>query len=165
MNFGHFDDENREYVITTPKTPLPWINYLGCKDFFSLISNTCGGYSFYKDAKLLRITRFRYNSVPADTNGKYYNAETGNYSVRKTFGDIRGEKHFFPDSEENMLGNDLWFEYSFLWNDTLQNLSKKNAAGEDNKLHQVLCGEMHSKAFFWMALKDGAKGAESVFFA
>ncbi|MBR5376963.1 MAG: glycosyl transferase [Lachnospiraceae bacterium] len=72
MNFGHFDDENREYVITTPRTPLPWINYLGCRDFFSLISNTCGGYSFYKDAKLLRITRFRYNSVPADTNGKYF---------------------------------------------------------------------------------------------
>ncbi|MCR5652025.1 MAG: glycosyl transferase [Lachnospiraceae bacterium] len=72
MNFGHFDDENREYVITTPRTPLPWINYLGCNDFFSLISNTCGGYSFYKDAKLLRITRYRYNSVPADTNGKYF---------------------------------------------------------------------------------------------
>ena len=72
MNFGHFDDENREYVITTPRTPLPWINYLGCRYFFSLISNTCGGYSFYKDAKLLRITRFRYNSVPADTNGKYF---------------------------------------------------------------------------------------------
>ena len=77
MNFGHFDDENREYVITTPKTPLPWINYLGCRDFFSLISNTCGGYSFYKDAKLLRITRFRYNSVPADTNGKYFYIKDG----------------------------------------------------------------------------------------
>ena len=77
MNFGHFDDENREYVITTPKTPLPWINYLGCKDFFSLISNTCGGYSFYKDAKLLRITRFRYNAVPADTNGKYFYIKDG----------------------------------------------------------------------------------------
>ena len=77
MNFGHFDDENREYVITTPKTPLPWINYLGCRDFFTLISNTCGGYSFFKDAKLLRITRFRYNSVPADTNGKYFYIKDG----------------------------------------------------------------------------------------
>ncbi len=77
MKFGFFDDENREYVITTPKTPLPWINYLGCKDFFSLISNTCGGYSFYKDAKLLRITRFRYNNVPADTNGKYFYIKDG----------------------------------------------------------------------------------------
>ena len=72
MKFGHFDDQSREYVITTPKTPLPWINYLGSQDFFSLISNTCGGYSFYKDAKLLRITRYRYNDIPNDSNGKYY---------------------------------------------------------------------------------------------
>lgn len=72
MKYGYFDDEHREYVITTPKTPLPWINYLGSKDFFSLISNTQGGYSFYKDAKLLRLTRFRYNNVPGDSNGKYY---------------------------------------------------------------------------------------------
>ena len=59
-------------MITTPKTPLPWINYLGCNEFFTLISNTCGGYTFYKDAKLLRLTRYRYNDVPADTNGKYF---------------------------------------------------------------------------------------------
>ena len=72
MKFGYFDDAAKEYVITTPKTPLPWINYLGCKDFFTLISNTCGGYSFYKDAKLLRITRYRYNNVPYDNNGKYF---------------------------------------------------------------------------------------------
>ena len=71
MNFGHFDDANKEYVITTPDTPLPWINYLG-SGFFTLISNTCGGYSFYKDAKLLRITRYRYNDIPVDSNGKYY---------------------------------------------------------------------------------------------
>ena len=72
MNFGHFDDDRKEYVITTPDTPLPWINYLGTEDFFTLISNTCGGYSFYKDAKLLRITRYRYNNIPVDSNGKYY---------------------------------------------------------------------------------------------
>ena len=77
MKFGYFDDANKEYVITTPKTPLPWINYLGTNDFFSLISNTAGGYSFYKDAKLLRITRFRYNNVPADSNGKYYYIKDG----------------------------------------------------------------------------------------
>lgn len=77
MKFGFFDDANQEYVITTPKTPLPWINYLGCNDFFSLISNTCGGYSFYKDAKLLRITRYRYNDVPGDTNGKYFYIKDG----------------------------------------------------------------------------------------
>lgn len=72
MKFGFFDDANKEYVITSPKTPLPWINYLGCEDFFSLVSNTCGGYSFYKDAKLLRLTRYRYNNVPYDSNGHYY---------------------------------------------------------------------------------------------
>ena len=70
MKFGYFDDNAKEYVITTPDTPLPWINYLGSQDFFSLISNTCGGYSFYKDAKLLRITRYRYNNIPVDSNGK-----------------------------------------------------------------------------------------------
>ena len=78
MKFGYFDDDNREYVITTPKTPLPWINYLGCKDFFTLLSNTCGGYTFYKDAKLLRLTRYRYNDVPMDINGKYFYIKEGN---------------------------------------------------------------------------------------
>jgi len=72
MKFGHFDDTAKEYVITTPETPLPWINYLGNDGFFGLISNTCGGYSFYQDAKLRRITRFRYNNVPADLGGRYY---------------------------------------------------------------------------------------------
>lgn len=77
MKYGYFDDNNREYVIDTPKTPLPWINYLGCNEFFSLVSNTCGGYSFYKDAKLLRLTRYRYNNVPYDTGGKYYFIKDG----------------------------------------------------------------------------------------
>ena len=77
MKFGYFDDEHREYVITTPRTPLPWINYLGCNEFFSLISNTCGGYTFYKDAKLLRMTRYRYNDVPNDINGKYFYIKDG----------------------------------------------------------------------------------------
>ena len=77
MKFGYFDDINQEYVITTPKTPLPWINYLGCNEFFSLISNTCGGYTFYKDAKLLRLTRYRYNDIPYDGNGKYFYIKDG----------------------------------------------------------------------------------------
>ena len=77
MKFGYFDDPNKEYVITTPKTPLPWINYLGSSNFFSLISNTCGGYSFYKDAKLLRLTRYRYNNVPTDEGGRYYYIKDG----------------------------------------------------------------------------------------
>ena len=70
--YGHFDDAKREYVITNPQTPFPWINYLGNEDFFGLISNTAGGYNFYKDAKFRRITRYRYNSVPMDSVGRYF---------------------------------------------------------------------------------------------
>ncbi|MGA2475314.1 MAG: glycosyl transferase [Terriglobia bacterium] len=71
MTFGFFDDEHKEYVITRPDTPLPWINYLGCQAYFGIISNTAGGYSFYRDARLRRITRYRYNNVPFDLGGRY----------------------------------------------------------------------------------------------
>ena len=71
MNYGYFDDSRREYVITRPDTPLPWINYLGSKDYFGLISNTAGGYTFYKDARLRRLTRYRYNNAPLDMGGRY----------------------------------------------------------------------------------------------
>ncbi|MDE6115835.1 MAG: glycosyl transferase [Muribaculum sp.] len=77
MKYGHFDDEAREYVIDNPRTPWPWINYLGNKDFFSLISNTAGGYSFYKDAKFRRLTRYRYNGVPMDAGGRYFYIKDG----------------------------------------------------------------------------------------
>ena len=77
MQFGHFDDAAREYVITTPQTPLPWINYLGSEEFFSLVSNTAGGYSFFRDAKLRRLTRYRYNNVPGDSNGRYFYIREG----------------------------------------------------------------------------------------
>ena len=72
QTFGYFDDAAREYVITNPATPFPWINYLGNEDFFGLISNTAGGYNFYKDAKFRRITRYRYNGVPMDNGGRYF---------------------------------------------------------------------------------------------
>ena len=77
MKYGYFDDANREYVITTPRTPLPWINYLGSMEFFGLFSNTAGGYDFYKDAKLLRLTRYRYNNSPYDCGGRYYYIKDG----------------------------------------------------------------------------------------
>ena len=77
MKYGYFDDPKREYVITDPKTPWPWINYLGTQDFFRLISNTGGGYAFYQDAKLRRITRYRYNSVPLDQSGSYFYIKAG----------------------------------------------------------------------------------------
>ena len=78
MKYGHFDDERREYVITTPRTPLPWINYLGNEDFFTLLSNTAGGYSFYRDARLRRITRYRYNNCPLDQEGFHLYIKDGN---------------------------------------------------------------------------------------
>jgi cellobiose phosphorylase len=71
MRYGHFDDERREYVIERPDTPIPWINYLGTEEYFGIISNTAGGYSFYRDARLRRLTRYRYNSVPPDNGGRY----------------------------------------------------------------------------------------------
>ena len=71
MRYGYFDDQHREYVITQPDTPLPWINYLGSEDYFGIISNTAGGYSFYKDARLRRLTRYRYNNAPLDMGGRY----------------------------------------------------------------------------------------------
>ena len=75
--FGFFDDQKREYVITDPATPFPWINYLGNEDFFGLISNTAGGYDFYKDAKFRRIIRYRYNGVPMDAGGRYFYIKDG----------------------------------------------------------------------------------------
>ena len=78
MKYGFFDDRAKEYVITNPRTPLPWITYLGSNEFFSLISNTAGGYSFYKDAKLLRLTRYRYNNCGLDQGGRYYYIKDGN---------------------------------------------------------------------------------------
>ncbi len=71
MRYGTFDDAHREYVITRPDTPLPWINYLGSDAYFGIISNTAGGYSFYRDARLRRLTRYRYNNAPLDTGGRY----------------------------------------------------------------------------------------------
>jgi cellobiose phosphorylase len=77
MQYGYFDDRQKEYVITKPQTPYPWINYLGTEEFFSIISNTAGGYCFYKDARLRRITRYRYNNVPLDANGRYFYINEG----------------------------------------------------------------------------------------
>ena len=77
MRFGFFNDEKSEYVITTPRTPLPWINYLGNQGFFTLLSNTAGGYSFYQDARLRRITRYRYNNSPLDSEGYHFYIRDG----------------------------------------------------------------------------------------
>ena len=126
MQFGHFDDEKREYVIETPRTPYPWINYLGSEKFFSLISNTTGGYSFYTDARLRRLTRYRYNDMPLDNNSHYFfikdadtiwnpgwqpcQTELDSYECRHGFGyskftskknDLKAEALYFVPNGEN----------------------------------------------------------------
>lgn len=65
MQYGHFDLENKEYVITNPATPAPWANYLGDPEYGAMISNNSAGYSFVKSGANGRITRFRFNSEMA----------------------------------------------------------------------------------------------------
>jgi cellobiose phosphorylase len=142
MKFGYFDDSNREYVISQPDTPLPWINYLGAEDYFGLVSNTGGGYSFYQDARLRRLTRYRYNNVPTDIggrylylrdnqNGKYWSptwmpikSELEDYSCRhgmgytiigSTFEGIRADLRYFVPPGET-------FE---IWDVTIENLTEE----------------------------------------
>ena len=95
MKFGYFDDSAKEYVITTPRTPLPWINYLGCEEFFSLKSNTGGGYCFCKDAKLLRVTRYRYNNVPSDAGGHYFYIRDNGTVWNPAWQPVRTELDFY----------------------------------------------------------------------
>src|SRR5690554_1542421 len=71
MRYGTFDDERREYVINRPDTPLPWINYLCSQSYFGLSSKTDRWYSLFRDARLRRLTRYRYDVVPTDTGGRY----------------------------------------------------------------------------------------------
>ena len=95
MRFGHFDDEAREYVITTPRTPYPWINYLGTEEFFGLISHTGGGYCFYKDARMRRLTRYRYNNVPVDVGGRYYYVNDGGDVWTPSWSPVMTDLDFF----------------------------------------------------------------------
>jgi cellobiose phosphorylase len=95
MRFGHFDDPRREYVITTPHTPYPWINYLGCENFFSLISHQAGGYCFYRDARLRRLTRYRYNNVPTDVGGRYLYVRDGEDFWSPSYMPVKRKLDFF----------------------------------------------------------------------
>ena len=91
MKYGHFDDKAREYVIDTPRTPYPWINYLGCEQFFGIISNTAGGYCFYRDARLRRVTRYRYNNMPVGKGGRRPKAEHQGRRDRMVSGLVSGK--------------------------------------------------------------------------
>src|SRR3984885_1255933 len=95
MRFGHFDDAHREYVITTPRTPYPWINYLGSDNFFGLISHQAGGYCFYRDARLRRLTRYRYNNVPTDAGGRYFYVFDGADFWSPSYMPVKRELDFF----------------------------------------------------------------------
>jgi cellobiose phosphorylase len=143
MQYGFFDDKNREYVITRPDTPLPWINYLGCEAYFGIISNTAGGYSFYRDARLRRLTRYRYNNAPFDFGGRYIylrdnesekfwspswqptQDEVKDYSCRhgmgysiigSTFNQIKAETVYFVPLGENLE----------IWQISITNIGRKS---------------------------------------
>ena len=147
MKFGYFDDKNKEYVITTPRTPYPWINYLGKNDFFSIISNTAGGYAFYKDARLRRLTRYHYNNVPLDSNGRYFyitdggttwnpawqpcQTELDSYECHHGFGYTR----FL--SSKNSLKSDLLFFVPDSENVEIQMLTLKNDSEKAKKISLV----------------------------
>jgi cellobiose phosphorylase len=95
MRFGQFEDAAREYVITTPRTPYPWINYLGTEEFFGLVSHTGGGYCFYRDARLRRLTRYRYNNVPTDVGGRYYYVHDGGDYWTPGWAPVKRELDFY----------------------------------------------------------------------
>ena len=144
MQYGHFDDKNREYVITNPKTPYPWINYLGNEDFFSLTSNTGGGYTFYKDAKFRRLTRYRYNNVPIDDGGKYFYIKDGDttwspgWKPMKTPLDSYECRHGmsytkFNSSKNGVEAHILQFIPLGFWGE-IQKVSLKNSTSATKKL-------------------------------
>ena len=140
MKFGFFDDANKEYVITSPKTPYPWINYLGTQEFFSLISNTAGGYHFYKDARLRRITRYRYNNVPVDMGGRYFYINDGGtiwspgWSPVKTDLDSYECRHGMGYTVIKGAKNDVSAEVTFFvpqdYNGEIQKMVLKNEGSE-----------------------------------
>jgi cellobiose phosphorylase len=144
MKFGFFDDKKREYVITEPKTPYPWINYLGNADFFSIISNTGGGYSFYRDARLRRITRYRYNNVPMDDGGKYFYINDGGTVWSPGWKPVKtpldkyecrhGLGYTILKSEKNGISAEVLYFVPMDFNGEVQRLILKNEGTETKKL-------------------------------
>ncbi|TYQ15226.1 UNVERIFIED_CONTAM: cellobiose phosphorylase [Acetivibrio alkalicellulosi] len=144
MNFGFFDDVNKEYVITQPTTPYPWINYLGTQEFFSLISNTAGGYSFYRDARLRRITRYRYNNVPIDMGGRYfYIYDNGDFwspgwsPVKKDLDNYEcrhGLGYTKITGKRNGISTEVTFFVPLNYNGEVQKVVVKNESSENKKI-------------------------------
>ena len=152
MQYGYFDDQKREYVIETPATPLPWINYLGSQEFFSLISNTAGGYCFYRDAKLQRILRYRYNSVPADIGGRFfYIKEEGKPAWSPTFHPCdlgldryrcrHGMGYTVFETAKDALAAELTFFVPMNENCEIQRVLLRNDSAEPKKLRFTAAAE------------------------
>ncbi|MBO7485191.1 MAG: glycosyl transferase [Spirochaetaceae bacterium] len=147
MKFGFFDDANVEYVINTPQTPYPWINYLGNEQFFSLISNTAGGYAFYKDARLRRLTRYRYNDIPLDNNGRYFYITDGDTVWNPGWKPMRVDldsfecRHGFGYTKFSSSKNDVKADVLYFvpngTNAEIQTLTLKNNGKKAKKLSVV----------------------------
>ncbi|MDD2260168.1 MAG: glycosyl transferase, partial [Acholeplasmataceae bacterium] len=160
MKYGYFDDLNKEYVINTPYTPYPWINYLGSDDYFVLMSNTSGGYSFYKDARDRRITRYRYNNIPVDNEGRYFfikeNDSIWNIGAKptKTKLDSYEVRHGMGYTKFNSIKDGLIAkQVSFVpkhYNGEVHHISLKN---ETNKIKEIKLFSYIEWAF-WNALDD-----------
>ena len=160
MKYGYFDNKNKEYVITQPQTPYPWINYLGNQDFFSLLSNTGGGYSFYRDARLRRITRYRYNNVPTDAGGKYFYINDGNniwspgWMPVKTNLDTYMCRHGLGyskiESSKNQINSKVLYIVPNNFNGEVQQITLHNTASETKHI------KLHTFAEFalWNAMDD-----------
>ncbi|SIQ23926.1 GH36-type glycosyl hydrolase domain-containing protein [Halanaerobium kushneri] len=144
MKYGHFDDRKKEYIIQKPDTPYPWINYLGSEEFFGLISNTAGGYSFYKDASKRRLTRYRYNNVPIDAGGRYYYIyEKGEYfspawapqkSNLDSYQCRHGLGYTIIESEKNLLKTEMKFFVPLGDNIEIHQIKIKNLSNEHRKI-------------------------------
>ncbi len=160
MRFGCFDDANKEYVITTPYTPLPWINYLGEEDFFAIISNTGGGYDFYRDAKMRRITRFRYNNVPEDNTGRLFYIVDNGVKWSPLFLPLKTKLDFYEcrhglgytsfESIKNNLKADMTFFVPINEKCEIMALTLKNESKEEKSIRTVGAVEF----CLWNALDD-----------
>jgi len=160
MKYGYFDDPNKEYVIEQAQTPYPWINYLGNRDFFSIISNTAGGYSFYQDARLRRLTRYRYNNVPLDEGGKYFYINDGGSLWSPGWKPLKTNLDFYEcrhgmgytkiKSKKDNLSTDLLFFVPMEDNVEIQQITLKNESNATKKV------KLHSfvEWCFWNSLDD-----------
>ena len=162
MKYGFFDDSKREYVVETPHTPLPWINYLGSKELFGLISNTGGGYTFYRDAKLRRLTRYRYNSVPRDVGGRMYYICDGETVWSPTFKPAKTPLDYYRcrhglgytifEAEKNALSARLDCFVPVSENCEINRLVLKSKSDKPKEIDVVSAVEF----CLWNAVEDGA---------